>query len=87
MRGLMMASAAVLSLALSAGLRAEDQTTGNTQPAGQEDPNRVVCKKVEVVGSRIPKRVCHTAREWEQISQDTQDTLRNSGNHQHNTPG
>lgn len=31
------------------------------------DPNRMVCEKQEVVGSRLAtKRVCMTASEWEQ---------------------
>ncbi|MFO1186509.1 MAG: hypothetical protein U1E87_03075 [Alphaproteobacteria bacterium] len=87
MRGLVIATAAALSLVLGAGLQAEEQTTGNTQPSGQENPDRVICKRVEVIGSRIPKRECHTAREWEQIRQDAQDTMREGQTHQHNTPG
>lgn len=31
-----------------------------------KDPNRVICEKQEVVGSRLAtKRVCMTAAEWE----------------------
>lgn len=34
--------------------------------AEQKDPNRVVCEKQEVVGSRLAtKRICMTVAEWE----------------------
>ena len=36
------------------------------QKADGKDPNRIICEKQEVVGSRLAtKRVCMTAAEWQ----------------------
>lgn len=45
---------------LSAGALAGEKKAEN------KDPNRVICEKQQVVGSRLAsKRVCMTAAEWE----------------------
>ena len=53
---------------------ADPDTTSTPQP----DPNsRVICKEVEVTGSLLPgPRICHTKAEWDQISHDSQQNLR-----------
>jgi hypothetical protein len=54
---------------------ADPDTTATPQP----DPNssRVICKEVEVTGSLLPgPRICHTKAEWDQISHDSQQNLR-----------
>lgn len=46
------------------------------------DPeDRVICRELEApTGSRLgAKRVCHTQRQWKQMSQDGQDFLNNGG--------
>jgi hypothetical protein len=67
-----LASAALL-LSLSPAL-ADPDTTATPQP----DPgSRVICKEVEVTGSLLPgPRICHTKAEWDQISHDSQQNLR-----------
>lgn len=36
------------------------------QKADGKDPNRIICEKQEVVGSRLAtKRICMTAAEWQ----------------------
>lgn len=40
------------------------------------DPNRVICKKMAVTGSRLKKtRLCYTARQWEDMRKDTRQTV------------
>ncbi len=48
-------------------------TPGNTKPA--DDPDRIVCKMEHPTGSILPKRVCHTAREWDQMTRDAHDSV------------
>lgn len=55
-RGLLIVAALGVASAASA---ADDKK------ADTKDPNRVICEKQEVVGSRLQaKRVCMTAAEW-----------------------
>ena len=40
------------------------------------DPNRVICRKMDVTGSRLKKvRLCYTARQWDDMRQDTRQTV------------
>lgn len=40
--------------------------SAETTKPGAKDPNRIICEKQEVVGSRLAtKKVCMTAAEWE----------------------
>ena len=41
------------------------------------DPNRKVCKTIEITGSRIArKRVCRTAQQWEALEDATENNMR-----------
>lgn len=52
-------------------------TTVPATTEGDSDRERVICKKVDVPGTRIGgKKVCKTKREWDQIQRDTADALR-----------
>lgn len=52
-------------------------TTAPATPEGESDRERVICKKVDVPGTRIGgKKVCKTKREWDQVQRDTADALR-----------
>ena len=31
----------------------------------KKDPNRMVCKKTPVIGTRFPSKVCRTQNDWE----------------------
>jgi hypothetical protein len=39
------------------------------------DLDKVVCKSVKEIGSRIPTRICRSAREWLQIEQDAREAV------------
>jgi len=50
----------------------------DTTPTPQPDPgSKIICKEIEVTGSLLPgPRICHTKAEWDQISHDSQQNLR-----------
>ena len=37
-----------------------------TQTADPQDPDRMICVRAQITGSRLNRRVCRTAREWEE---------------------
>ena len=42
-----------------------------------DNPNRIVCKKIEKLGSRLKKRkVCATKKEWDQAKSNTVNAVR-----------
>lgn len=50
----------VAALGMASAVSAAEEKKADTK-----DPNRVICEKQEVVGSRLQsKRVCMTAAEW-----------------------
>lgn len=52
------------------------------------DPNRMVCEKQEVLGSRLAtKRVCKTAAEWETQRQLDRQQIDKSQNMRHQPTG
>lgn len=78
--GRLLLAFAAASLALTFGIRAEEENPVSKK----DDPDRVICKNIKITGSHIPRRECHTAREWEQMRKDAQATMRTSDNHQIN---
>ena len=52
------------SAANVAALQARDNPASE-QRAADENPGRRICVNVELTGSRIVRRICRTAREWE----------------------
>jgi hypothetical protein len=57
-------------------------SAGNSQPQSAQqqpareaatDPNREVCVTERLSNSRIPRRVCRTARQWELLQNDGSD--------------
>ena len=42
----------------------------------EEDKNKVVCRKVKVSGTRLPRRVCRTIAEEEALAERSQRILR-----------
>lgn len=64
---------AVVAILLAAP--AATQNSSPTRPAaGGRDPNRIVCERIEELGTRLgARKVCMTAAEWaEQRRQDRQ---------------
>jgi len=56
------------------------QTNAQAQSARQRpardaapDPDRQICISERLSGSRMPRRVCRTAREWELLQNDGSD--------------
>ena len=41
----------------------------------RKDPDRIVCRRHKPTGSRISEKICMTARQWQQTSDDTRRTL------------
>ena len=53
-----------------AGTRAADENASQNQAQDSSQPqadNRRVCISERLSGSRMPRRVCRTAREWAQL--------------------
>jgi hypothetical protein len=65
--------AGVIALGLAAPVIAQPSSGGSRQSAQANgaanagDPNRVICARASLEsGTRIARRVCRTAREWQQ---------------------
>ena len=44
-------------------------------PPAQNNDDIVSCRYEKTTGSLFSKRVCHTQREWHQMSEDARDTM------------
>jgi hypothetical protein len=77
----------VAAAALAAGCSTDSATkkAGSADP-GQEteylsaadvrkDPDRIICRRHKPTGSRISEKICMTARQWQQASDDTARAL------------
>ncbi len=65
--------ALMLSMSLAAGCAAGPESGATAS----NDPSRLVCRNEPNTGSRLPKRVCKTAAEWDQIAAEAQEAKRN----------
>ncbi|WP_374529334.1 hypothetical protein [Novosphingobium sp.] len=68
MSKIVIAAGALALLAIAAPAMAEPApaAAGATTKSDDKDPNRVVCRRMEVTGSRLAsKRVCQTAAQWD----------------------
>jgi hypothetical protein len=77
---LLTALALAAAFAATPGLTAADPIQPTTPQAAPQTapktpgPDDVICKREEETGSRIPgAKVCHTRREWDQMSADARD--------------
>src|SRR6185295_450228 len=71
-------AAALLVPALPAQAEPAAQPSARSEPAPRNrdeapDPSRQICVSERLSGSRMPRRVCHTAREWQLIQADDSD--------------
>ena len=41
----------------------------------RKDPDRVICRRHKPTGSRISEKICMTARQWQQQTDDTRRSL------------
>ena len=65
-----------LLMAMSAGTFAahhEEGEAADKAKSVREDKNAKVCKRLEVPGSHIKKRVCKTKRYWDKLTKDSQE--------------
>ncbi|MEH6756334.1 MAG: hypothetical protein V7676_02345 [Parasphingorhabdus sp.] len=47
--------------------------------------DKIVCRSVMTVGSRIPDRVCRTKKEWANIARENEEQLQNRSNYSRGT--
>jgi len=66
---------AILCASASAFLASAAIAGDTPKPTKVADPNKIVCRTEEVVGSKIPKRVCLTRQQWDKIKDDAKDAL------------
>ena len=53
---------------------AAQPAVASTAPASDGlDPDRVVCKQLAPTGTRISKRTCYKASEWEKMARDAKE--------------
>jgi hypothetical protein len=59
----------------SPGAAAASAQSSPRQPAprAEPDPDREVCVTERLSGSRMPRRVCRTARQWQLLQNDGSD--------------
>ncbi len=53
--------------------------TSASQKSDADDPDKVICKREVVTGSRFSKRVCMTRGEWGEQARRTEDMARRLG--------
>jgi len=41
----------------------------------RSDPDRIICRRHKPTGSRISEKICMTARQWHQMTEDSRRTL------------
>ncbi|WBQ08996.1 hypothetical protein L2D01_08815 [Hyphomonadaceae bacterium ML37] len=69
-------SAAMLALLGAGSLAGCSATAGDeTQIAGASNGERVVCRRIHEVGSRLGGSVCRTEAEWEEEARDAQQAM------------
>ena len=69
-------SGIALPLIIAAGCASEPSAPGAVVMA-DNDPERIICHKDPEIGSRLPKKVCKSAREWDAIAEDEREQRRN----------
>lgn len=61
-------------------LAASDPSSAKVTAKAAPSPDKIVCRLEAEVYSRIPRRVCRTQGEWEDLARQTQKDLENSRN-------
>lgn len=80
---LLLISAMLFASGCSTDSGAKKTVASNAAPEGEylsaadarKDPDRIVCRRHKPTGSRISEKICMTARQWQQASEDTQRVL------------
>jgi invasion protein IalB len=72
---LLVASSGALLFAAAPAL-AQTQAANQPAPASKKDPNRIICERVEEIGSRLAsKKICMTAQQWEEKRRSDRESL------------
>jgi len=72
---LLVASSGALLFAAPPAL-AQTQATNQPASASKKDPHRIICEKVEEIGSRLAsKKICMTAQQWEEKRRSDREYL------------
>lgn len=53
----------------------ENPGTAAADSANKVDLDRRVCRRVQVIGSRVKERICRTQRDWDQITEESKETV------------
>jgi len=70
-------SKTILGLSAVALASVTAAATSAAPPAkGKDDSNKVICRTVQDIGSRLNKsRACHTKAEWAELRRQTRETV------------
>lgn len=80
---LLLTSAVLFASGCSTDSGAKKSVASNAAPEGEylsaadarKDPDRIICRRHKPTGSRISEKICMTARQWQQMTDDTQRVL------------
>jgi hypothetical protein len=68
---------AILSLVLLPAAALADDDTGSSQ-ARNDDPDRIVCRNISEIGSRLARRrICQTQEQWDEQRRLTRADMEN----------
>ena len=54
---------------------AESKKTAQSD-VSSADPNKIICRRITVASSRVPKKDCRTRAEWSRMEDETQQRMR-----------
>lgn len=73
------ACASLLTLIMMVGCASSSDTASTGESAALKgDPERVICRRENEIGSRLASRTCKTAREWEEERARNLEVMRNA---------
>jgi len=80
---LLLISGVVFASGCSTDSGAKKAVAANTAPDtaylssadARKDPDRIICRRHKPTGSRISEKICMTARQWQQMTDDTRRAL------------
>ena len=80
---LLLVTAVIIAAGCSTDSGAKKSTAANPAEEGEylsatdarKDPDRIICRRHKPTGSRISEKICMTARQWQQASDDTRRSL------------
>ena len=49
------------------------QASDEASEAEEEDEDRMICKRTQIIGSKFKKKICGTKDDWDQMAQRGQD--------------